>query len=151
MSPVEADTISDMYRVTWISEGAERVDPKRGPVDSTFACRAGSMRSNLTATQVSNLPLSTLCCLHEGCLKVEPAVYMLMQCTPLLVEKAGVAPDLTLRFTRYKQVCRQENHHGFEMHGEANTQSKIGAISGLTKWTLVQQKKRKWIPRQLNW
>ena len=33
-----------------------------------------------------------------------PAVYTLIQCTPLLVEKAGVAPDVTLRFTAHKQV-----------------------------------------------
>ena len=40
-----------------------------------------------------------------------PAVYTLIQCTPLLVEKAGVAPDVTLRFTAHKQVsaCERTN------------------------------------------
>ena len=32
------------------------------------------------------------------------AIYMLIQCTPLLVEKAGVAPDMTLGIT----TCKQE-------------------------------------------
>ena len=45
--------------------------------------------------------------LHEGYLEGGPAVYMLIQCTPLLVEKAGVAPDMTLRFTTHKQVSVQ--------------------------------------------
>ena len=31
-------------------------------------------------------------------------LYVFVQCTPLLVEKAGVAPDVTLRFTACKQV-----------------------------------------------
>ena len=38
-----------------------------------------------------------------------------------------------------KQVCRQVNHPGFETHGEEHTKSKIGAISGPAKWTLVQE------------
>ena len=71
----------------------------------------------------------------------EPAVYMFIQCTPQLVEKAYVAPDVTLRFTVCKQVLMQvKNHPGFETHGEGHMKSKIGAISGPTKWTLVQQK-----------
>ena len=40
----------------------------------------------------------------EGCPEGESAVYVLKQCTPLFVEKAGVAPDMTLRFTMHKQV-----------------------------------------------
>ena len=66
-------------------------------------------------------------------------IYTLIQCTPLLVEKAGVAPDVTLGFITCKQVCRQENHPGFETHGEGHMKSKTGAISGPTKWTLVQK------------
>ena len=31
------------------------------------------------------------------------AVYTLIQCTPLLVEKAGVAPDMTFGITTHKQ------------------------------------------------
>ena len=45
--------------------------------------------------------------LHEGCPEGNPAVYTLIQCTPLLVEKAGVAPDVTLRLTAPKQVSVQ--------------------------------------------
>ena len=42
--------------------------------------------------------------MHEGCPEGGPAVYTLIQCTPLLVEKAGVVPDMTLRLTTYKQL-----------------------------------------------
>ena len=42
--------------------------------------------------------------LSEGCLEGGPAVYMPIQCTPLLVKKAGVPPDVTLRFTTCKQA-----------------------------------------------
>ena len=48
---------------------------RRGQVDGTFACRAGSTRSNLTAAQISNPVQPALCCLHEGCLEGESAVY----------------------------------------------------------------------------
>ena len=83
--------------------------------------------------------LPALHCLHEGCLKGEPAIHMLLQCTPLLVEKAGVAPDVTLSSLHVsKQKCRQENHPSFETHGKGHIESKIGAISGPTKWTYVQ-------------
>ena len=37
-------------------------------------------------------------------------------------------------------MCRQENHTGIETHGKDHAKSKIGAISGPTKWALVQQK-----------
>ena len=70
-------------------------------------------------------------------------MYTLVQCTPLLVEKTGVAPDMTLSFTVQKQVCGQENHPGFETYGEGHMKSKIGGITGPTKWTLVQQKFKK--------
>ena len=45
--------------------------------------------------------VSMQCCLPSAaCMrdvwKVGPAVYMIIQCTHLLVEKAGVAPDVTL-------------------------------------------------------
>ena len=36
--------------------------------------------------------------------KVSLPVQMLIQRTPLLVQKTGVAPDMTLRFTAHKQV-----------------------------------------------
>ena len=63
----------------------------------------GIPSSNLTVTQVSNPPLPALHCLHEGSLEGKSAIYMLIQCTPLLVEKVDVAPDMTLRFTVYKE------------------------------------------------
>ena len=49
--------------------------------------------------RISLLPklAPTAACPQEGCLEGGPAVNMLTQCTPLLVEKAGVAPDVTLR------------------------------------------------------
>ena len=49
--------------------------------------------------------LPALHCLHEGCLEGMPTVYTLVQCTPLLVEKAGVAPDVTLR-VHYMQTSK---------------------------------------------
>ena len=41
---------------------------------------------------------------HVGNMTGHHAMYMLIQCTPLLVEKAGVAPDVTFRIT----ACKQE-------------------------------------------
>ena len=46
-------------------------------------------------------------CLREGCPEGGPAVYVLIQCTPLSVEEAGVAPGVTLRFTACKHVSVQ--------------------------------------------
>ena len=61
----------------------------------------------LTVREVSwsnpgNLPL--LQTWHVGNMTSHHAVYMLIQCTSLLVEKAGVAPDMTFRIT----ACKQE-------------------------------------------
>ena len=39
-----------------------------------------------------------------------------------------------------KKECRQDIHSGFKTHEEGHTKSKTGAISGSTKWTLVQTK-----------
>ena len=50
----------------------------------------------------SNLPL--LQTWHVGNMTGRHAVYMLIQCTSLLVEKAGVTPDVTFRMT----ACKQE-------------------------------------------
>ena len=55
------------------------------------------------------------------------------------------------------KVCRWEIHSGFETHEEGHMKSKTGAISGSTKWALVQQnfnniknnnKNKKYILRQ---
>ena len=61
----------------------------------------------LTVWEVSrsnpgNLPLLQMW--HVGNVTGHHAVYTLIQCTPLLVEKAGVAPDVTFRIT----ACKQE-------------------------------------------
>ena len=42
-----------------------------------------------------------------------------------------------------KKECRQDIHSGFETHEEGHMKSKTGAISGSTKWTLIQTKKKK--------
>ena len=73
-------------------------------------------------------------CLHEGCPEGKPAVFTFIHCTPLLVEKTGVAPDVTLSFTTSKQVCRWENHPGFETHGQSQPKSKTESTSSSTKW-----------------
>ena len=54
------------------------------------------------AAQFSNQLLLVLQCLHEGCLEDECGVITFTQGTPLLVEKAGVTTDMTLRFTTHK-------------------------------------------------
>ena len=66
-----------------------------------------STRSNLTAAQVTKPLSSSLHYLHDGCPEGDSAVHMLIQCTPILVEKTDVAPDVTLRFTVCKQVRMQ--------------------------------------------
>ena len=68
----------------------------------------------------------------------------MLQCTPLLVEKANVAPDMAIRFTACKQEMVQLiDHPAFETRGEGHTKCKIGAISDPTKWTLFQKQKQK--------
>ena len=51
--------------------------------------------------------------------------------------KAGIVPDVTLRFNTYKQERVQRT---FKTHGDGHMKSKIGVINDLIKWTLVQQK-----------
>ena len=59
-------------------------------------------------------------------------IYTFVQCAPLLVEKAGVASDMTFGITACKQEeCKQEIHSGFETHEEGHT--KRGTMSGSTK------------------
>ena len=93
--------------------------------------------------------------MHEGCPEGESAVYKLVQCTPLLVEKAGVAPDMTFRFTTpSKSVCRHENHSGFKTREEGHMKSKTGAISGPSNgpWSNknIFKKETKKLPVHLN-
>ena len=47
---------------------------------------------------------------REGYPGGAPAVHMFIQCTSLLVEKAGVAPDVTLRMTACKQAYKNERN-----------------------------------------
>ena len=51
--------------------------------------------------------------------------------------------DLQDHRTASKKECRRDIHSGFETHEEGHTKSKTGAISGSTKWTLVQTKNLK--------
>ena len=94
----------------------------------------------LTVREVSrsnpgNLPLLQMW--HVGNVTSHHAVYTLIQCTPLLVEKAGVAPDVTFRIT----ACKQEKSAGktstldLKPMKKKHTKSRTGAISGSTKWT----------------
>ena len=70
--------------------------PLNFPIQCMLICWLGSPRSLLP----------DLYCLHEGCAWGKPAVHMLwvIQFIFLLVEKAGAAPDVTLRFTACKKV-----------------------------------------------
>ena len=97
---------------------------RRGWANSTFACLAGDSRSNLTVPQFSDSPLPALCCLHEGCLKGEPAVYMLIQCTPLLVEKAGVVPDMT--YAHASKTAGERTTLALKPMGRATQSLKLG-------------------------
>ena len=61
----------------------------------------------LTVREVSQSNPATYLCYkmwHVGNVTGHHAVYTLIQCTPPLVEKAGVAPDMTFRIT----ACKQE-------------------------------------------
>ena len=69
------------------------------------------------------------------------AVYTLIQCTPLLVEKAGVTPGMTFRITARKSAG-ETSTLDLEPDEEGHTKSKTGAISGSTNLALVQQKPR---------
>ena len=58
-----------------------------------------------------------------ACMDGEPAVYMFIQCTPLFVEKAGVAH---VRFTVHKQVCVcvwAREPPGIKTNGEVHAKS----------------------------
>ena len=58
---------------------------------------------------------------------------MLIQCTPLLVEKAGEAPEMVQGMQARKSAGERTTQTA-----QATNDSKIGAISG-PKLTLVQQ------------
>ena len=61
----------------------------------------------------------------------------------VLVEKAGVTPNVTFGITAHKQESvrdpSEEIHSGFETNEEGYTKSKTGAIGGPKKLALVQQ------------
>ena len=56
------------------------------------------------------------------------AVYMLIQCTPLLVEKAGVTPEVNLRnpLCAGKEAHKRGIHPDFETQGRRHQKSKTG-------------------------
>ena len=62
--------------------------------------------------------------------KVALLLHTLIQCTLLLVEKAGVAPDMTLMVHHAQASKCAGESPVFETHGEGQTKSKTGAISG---------------------
>ena len=51
-------------------------------VDSMLAYGVDGTSSNLTTAQASNPLPPALCCWYEGWPEGQPAVYMLIQCTP---------------------------------------------------------------------
>ena len=53
------------------------------------------------------MKVGTFLSLHERGPEGKPAADTLIQCTPLLVEKAVVSPDVTLRFTMPKHISVQ--------------------------------------------
>ena len=59
-------------------------------------CESGCIHVLMPKIEMDILRLSHIC-----------DIYMPIQCTPLSVEKAGVAPDMILRFTAHKQVSVQ--------------------------------------------
>ena len=70
---------------------------------------------------------------------------MLIQCTPLLVEKAGVTPEVHLR----NLLCIGEGiHPGFETQGRSHQKSKTGVSVAPQKRTCVLQKFKKKILQQ---
>ena len=75
----------------------ENIAGRGSRVESTSAHCAGVSRSN-----PGNLPLLQMW--HVGNVTGRHTIYTLIQCTPLLVEKAGVTPDVTFRIT----ACKQE-------------------------------------------
>ena len=60
---------------------------------------------------------------------------------PCWWKRQGVAPDVTLSHTTRKQVsvAGERTTLALKPMGRVHMKSKIGAISGSTKWTLVQQ------------
>ena len=72
------------------------------------------------------------------------AIYMLIQCTPLLVEKAGVAPVVTFRITAHKQERVQVRYPLWIWNPSGRTHEvQNRSNQWLHKWTLVQRKKLK--------
>ena len=59
--------------------------------------------------------IKEMCCVH--------VVYMLIQCTPLLVEKADVAPDVTVTIHRMQasKSAGERTSPSFKTHGDGHT------------------------------
>ena len=126
---------NDFNEVPFLVRKKEAANSNRcGRVDNAFACWASIMRSNLTAAQVTN-PLSpALYCLHEGCWEGKSAV-----CTVYI----PIDGNGRCRTRHGKQVSVQVREPPWLWNPwggpQGRTKSKIGTISGPTKWILVQQ------------
>ena len=70
------------------------------------------------------------------------AVYMLIQCTPLLVEKAGVAPEMNLRnlLCTGEEAGKRGNPPWLWNPGQTSPEVQNRGISGPAKRTCVLQK-----------
>ena len=70
------------------------------------------------------------------------AIYMLIQYTPLLVEKAGVAPEVNLRnpLCAGEEACKWGNPPWLWNPGQTSPEVQNRGISGPTKRTCVLQK-----------
>ena len=68
----------------------------------------------------------------EGCLEGDPAVHMPIQFTPLLDERAGVAPDVTCRFSGHKG---KRIILAFKTMGTVRRSKTIMVISGYSSWS----------------
>ena len=76
-------------------------------VAGKIPCTGNTHTHTHTHTHTEHTLLPALLCYYEGCLEGKPAVYKLIQCTLLLVEKAGVALNMSLTFTVCMQVRLQ--------------------------------------------
>ena len=73
------------------------------------------------------------------------AIYMLIQCTPLLVEKAGVTPEVNLRtpLCTGEEACKRGNPPWLWNPGQTSPEVQNRGISGPTKRTCVLQNLKK--------
>ena len=80
------------------------------------------------------------------------AIYTLIQCTPLLVEKAGVAPEVNLRnpLCAGEEARKRWNPPWLWNPGQTSPKVQNRGISGPTKRTCVLQKFKKKKKKKIN-